>query len=52
MDAAADAEFSDFMAGRWSALVRLGYGMTSDVQHAEDLAQTAFALAYAWSCVG
>jgi RNA polymerase sigma-70 factor (sigma-E family) len=47
MDAAADAEFSDFMAGRWPALVRLGYGLTGDLQHAEDLAQTAFALAYA-----
>jgi hypothetical protein len=52
MDAAADAEFSDFMAGRWSGLVRLGYGLTGDLQHAEDLAQTAFALAYAsWSRV-
>lgn len=47
MDAAADAEFSAFMSGRWSALVRLGYGLTGDLQHAEDLAQTAFALAYA-----
>jgi RNA polymerase sigma-70 factor (sigma-E family) len=47
MDAAADAEFSDFMHGRWSQLVRLGYGLTGDLQHAEDLAQTAFARAYA-----
>lgn len=47
MDAAADAEFSDFMAGRWTALVRLGYGLTGDLQHAEDLAQTGFARAYA-----
>ncbi len=47
MDAAADAEFSDFMHGRWSELVRLGYGLTGDLQHAEDLAQTAFARAYA-----
>jgi RNA polymerase sigma-70 factor (sigma-E family) len=47
MDATADAEFSDFMHGRWSQLVRLGYGLTGDLQLAEDLAQTAFAKAYA-----
>ena len=47
MDAAADDEFSDFMHGRWSQLVRLGYGLTGDLQLAEDLAQTAFAKAYA-----
>lgn len=47
MDAVADAEFSDFMYGRWSQLVRLGYGLTGDLQLAEDLAQTAFARAYA-----
>jgi RNA polymerase sigma-70 factor (sigma-E family) len=47
MDAAADAEFSDFMHGRWAQLVRLGYGLTGDRQLAEDLAQTAFAKAYA-----
>ena len=47
MDAAGDAEFSDFMHGRWAQLVRLGYGLTGDVQTAEDLAQTAFARAYA-----
>ncbi|HEY2639471.1 MAG TPA: SigE family RNA polymerase sigma factor [Streptosporangiaceae bacterium] len=52
MDAAVDAEFSDFMQGRWSQLVRLGYGLTGDLQHAEDLAQTAFARAYAsWHSV-
>src|SRR5215472_1650766 len=52
MDAAANAEFSDFMHGRWSQLVRLGYGLTGDRQLAEDLAQTAFAKAYAsWSRV-
>lgn len=48
--AAADAvaaEFSDFMHGRWAQLVRLGYGLTGDLQLAEDLAQTAFARAYA-----
>ncbi len=47
MDSAADAEFTDFMHGRWSKLVRLGYGLTGDLQLAEDLAQTAFARAYA-----
>jgi RNA polymerase sigma-70 factor (sigma-E family) len=52
MDATADAEFSDFMHGRWSQLVRLGYGLTGDLQLAEDLAQTAFAKAYAsWARV-
>ena len=47
MDAAEDAEFSDFMHGRWAQLVRLGYGLTGDLQIAEDLAQTAFTRAYA-----
>jgi|SRR5215469_12728277 len=52
MDASADEEFSEFMHGRWSQLVRLGYGLTGDQQLAEDLAQTAFARAYAsWSRV-
>lgn len=47
MDKAADTDFSEFMAGRWSQLVRLGYGLTGDAQLAEDLAQTAFTRAYA-----
>jgi RNA polymerase sigma-70 factor (sigma-E family) len=47
MEGTADAEFSDFMHGRWSGLVRLGFGLTGDLQLAEDLAQTAFARAYA-----
>jgi RNA polymerase sigma-70 factor (sigma-E family) len=47
MDAAADAEFSEFMHARWHQLVRLGFGLTGDRQAAEDLAQTAFARAYA-----
>lgn len=52
MDAKADEEFSEFMQGRWAQLVRLGYGLTGDLQLAEDLAQTAFARAYAsWSRV-
>jgi RNA polymerase sigma-70 factor (sigma-E family) len=52
VDARADEEFSEFMHGRWAQLVRLGYGLTGDQQLAEDLAQTAFARAYAsWSRV-
>ena len=47
MDAATDAEFSEYMHARWAQLVRLGYGLTGDLQLAEDLAQTAFAKAYA-----
>lgn len=47
MDPRADAEFAEFMTGRWSALVRLGYGLTGDLGLAEDLAQTALARAYA-----
>ena len=41
MDAAADAEFSEFMHDRWGQLVRFGYGLTGDLGLAEDLAQTA-----------
>jgi hypothetical protein len=44
MDPRAEAEFTGFMNGRWSALVRLGYGLTGDQGLAEDLAQTAFAI--------
>lgn len=47
MSAAADDEFDDFMRGRWPAMVRLAYGLTGDAGHAEDLAQAAFARAYA-----
>lgn len=47
MDATADDEFSQFMHSRWTQLVRLGYGLTGDLHTAEDLAQTAFARAYA-----
>ena len=47
MDSDAEAEFSEFMHGRWSGLVRLGYGLTGDQGIAEDLAQTALTRAYA-----
>jgi RNA polymerase sigma-70 factor (sigma-E family) len=35
------------MHGRWPAMVRLAYALTGDQGHAEDVAQTAFARAYA-----
>jgi RNA polymerase sigma-70 factor (sigma-E family) len=47
MDSRAEAEFAEFMRGRWSALVRLGYGLTGDQHLAEDLARAALAKAYA-----
>ena len=52
MSAASDEEFREFMRGRWPAMVRLAYGLTGDLGHAEDVAQAAFARAYAsWSRV-
>jgi RNA polymerase sigma-70 factor (sigma-E family) len=42
-----DEEFGDFMRGRWPAMVRLAYALTGDAGHAEDVAQAAFARAYA-----
>jgi RNA polymerase sigma-70 factor (sigma-E family) len=47
MDDQADEDFRAFMHGRWQAMVRLAYALTGDRGHAEDLAQTAFARAYA-----
>jgi RNA polymerase sigma-70 factor (sigma-E family) len=48
----ADEEFREFMSGRWPGTVRLAYGLTGDLGHAEDLAQTSFAKAYAsWARV-
>jgi RNA polymerase sigma-70 factor (sigma-E family) len=47
MSAQLDAEFRDFMHGRWPAMVRLAYALTGDQGHAEDVAQAAFARAYA-----
>jgi RNA polymerase sigma-70 factor (sigma-E family) len=42
-----DEEFDGFMRGRWPAMVRLAYALTGDTGHAEDIAQAAFARAYA-----
>ena len=47
MSAQLDTEFRDFMHGRWPAMVRLAYALTGDQGHAEDVAQAAFARAYA-----
>src|ERR1700722_16306833 len=47
MSTGPDEEFDGFMRGRWPAMVRLAYALTGDAGHAEDLAQTAFARAYA-----
>ena len=47
MDAQLDREFRDFMHARWPVMVRLAYALTGDQGHAEDVAQTAFARAYA-----
>lgn len=47
MSAQLDAEFREFMHSRWPAMVRLAYALTGDQGHAEDVAQAAFARAYA-----
>jgi RNA polymerase sigma-70 factor (sigma-E family) len=44
-----DDEFADFVAVRYRALVRTGLGLTGDLGHAEDLAQSALIRTYlAW----
>jgi len=47
MEQGPDEEFREFVHGRWTAMVRLAYGLTGDLGHAEDVVQTAFAKAYA-----
>jgi RNA polymerase sigma-70 factor (sigma-E family) len=47
MDSRTEAAFTEFVRGRWSALVRLGYGLTGDQRLAEKLARAALAKAYA-----
>src|ERR1700746_987146 len=47
MSAQLDEEFGAFMHARWPVMVRLAYALTGDQGHAEDVAQTAFARAYA-----
>ncbi len=39
MSAGPDEEFDGFMRARWPAMVQLGYALTGDAGHAEDLAQ-------------
>jgi RNA polymerase sigma-70 factor (sigma-E family) len=52
MNAQLDTEFREFMHSRWPAMVRLAYALTGDQGHAEDVAQAAFARAYAsWAKV-
>jgi RNA polymerase sigma-70 factor (sigma-E family) len=43
---ARDDEFADFVAARYRALVRTGLGLTGDIGHAEDLAQSALIKTY------
>ena len=47
MSSVADEGFDEFMRGRWPAMVRLAYALSGDAGHAEDIAQAAFARAYA-----
>jgi RNA polymerase sigma-70 factor (sigma-E family) len=47
VNAKLDGEFREFMHARWPVIVRLAYGLTGDQGHAEDVAQAAFARAYA-----
>lgn len=47
MKAQLEREFCEFMHARWPIMVRLAYGLTGDLGHAEDVAQSAFERAYA-----
>ena len=50
---ARDDEFADFVAARYRALVRTGLGLTGDLGHAEDLAQSALIRTYlSWGRLG
>src|SRR6202034_799535 len=52
VSAESDEQFREFMRGRWPAMMQLAYGLTGDLGHAEDVAQAAFARAYAsWTRV-
>ena len=53
MTANDDEAFRDFVAGRWSALLRTAYLLTGDEHRAEDLLQTSLAkLWLVWGRVG
>ena len=41
-----EAEFHEFVLGRWSSLVRTAYLLTGDTGHAEDLVQSALVRVY------
>lgn len=52
MRAEDEAEFRDYVAGRWTWLVQAAVLLTGDAGHAEDLAQTALVRVFAsWSRV-
>lgn len=52
MKAEDEAEFRDYVAGRWTWLVQAAVLLTGDSWHAEDLAQTALVRVFAsWSRV-
>ena len=52
MKAEDEAEFRDYVAGRWTWLVQAAVLLTGDAGHAEDLAQTALARVFSsWSRV-
>jgi hypothetical protein len=46
MKAQLDREFREFMHARWPTMVRLAYGLTGDLGHAEDVAQIATAIPF------
>ena len=53
MRAGDEAQFAQFVNERWTAMVRLAYGLTLDKGRAEDVVQEAFAKLWsAWTRVG